>query len=241
MNITVVNPTSSSFLTVFPADVDRPSTSSMNWAAGQVATANEVTSRLSATGAIGLYNQAGAVDVVIDVVGYFSPSGSGLPGATGPAGAPGPAGPTGPAGASGAVGPTGPPGSDGIGTQGPAGPAAMLIDTDVPRDGSLVVVDTFGGLSITAFCNPNQTYVSIDATSGLNPLRVGGMAMQGDELSHTDFQDISAFFLTEDNPAGPVHFSGLVENTTVGPSFQLELHVSSTDPCRVWGSVIPLG
>ncbi|HWM18688.1 MAG TPA: hypothetical protein VNO51_03300 [Ilumatobacteraceae bacterium] len=244
MNITVVNATASSFLTVFPADVSRPATSSMNWAAGQVATANEVTSRLSGTGAVGLYNQAGAVDVLIDVVGYYSPSGSGLPGATGPAGATGATGATGDAGAVGATGAdgaTGEAGSDGVGTQGPAGPGATLIDTAVPADGAGVVVHTFDGVAITAFCNPGQLFMAIDATVGTNPLWAGGIAMQGNSPSNIDFQGILGFSLTKFGPVGPLHYSGLIENTAVGQPYQLEVHMSVSDPCRVWGSTIPLG
>lgn len=85
MNITVVNPTSSSFLTVFPADASRPVTSNINWIADQAATANAVTSGVSAEGAVGVYNESGTIDLLIDVVGYFVPTGSGLPGTTGPA------------------------------------------------------------------------------------------------------------------------------------------------------------
>src|SRR3954452_25587972 len=35
MNVTIVGPSASSFLTVFPADVTRPLSSSLNWVSGQ--------------------------------------------------------------------------------------------------------------------------------------------------------------------------------------------------------------
>jgi hypothetical protein len=73
MNVTVVNGTANSFLTVFPADVAKPEASSSNWTAGQAATPNAVTSPLSADGKLAIYNLAGTVDVVIDVVGYYQP------------------------------------------------------------------------------------------------------------------------------------------------------------------------
>ena len=69
-NVTVVDPTADSFLTVCAADVQRPSVSNVNWAAGQEPTANAVTVDLSADGRISLTNEAGTVDVIIDIVGY---------------------------------------------------------------------------------------------------------------------------------------------------------------------------
>ena len=117
----------------------------------------------------------------------------------------------------------------------------MLIDTDVPGDGSLVTVINVGGVEITAFCHPVQLMLSFNATVGMNPLVVGGIAMQGDAPSNIDFQGIQGFPITKANPSGPLHYSGVMENTAVGPPFQLELHMSLNDPCRVWGSVIPLG
>ena len=83
MNITVVNPTSSSFLTVFPADASRPMTSNINWIADQAATANAVTSGLSAEGAVGLYNESGTIDLLIDVVVTSSQQVPASPGAPG--------------------------------------------------------------------------------------------------------------------------------------------------------------
>jgi hypothetical protein len=107
MNVTIVGPTSTSYLTVFPSDASpRPLVSSLNWVAGQAPTANAVTSRLSADGKLSFYNLSGSVDLLADVVGYYTPSP--LAGA-GPSG---PAGPTGPTGPVGATGPKGDPGAD---------------------------------------------------------------------------------------------------------------------------------
>ncbi|MGD9996375.1 MAG: hypothetical protein AB7L17_00640 [Ilumatobacteraceae bacterium] len=73
MNVTAVNGTSGSFLTIWPSDVDpRPNASSLNWQPGQPATPNKVDVRLSADGNINLYNLSGSVDVLADVVGYYA-------------------------------------------------------------------------------------------------------------------------------------------------------------------------
>lgn len=80
LNVTIANPTASSFLTVFPADATRPLASNLNWTATSSPTPNQVTVLLSATGAASFSNTAGSVDVIADVVGYYTPAtGSGGP------------------------------------------------------------------------------------------------------------------------------------------------------------------
>ena len=75
LNVTVVGPTSTSYLTVFPSDASpRPLVSSLNWTAGQAPTANAVTSRLSADGHLSFYNLSGRVDLLADIVGYYAPA-----------------------------------------------------------------------------------------------------------------------------------------------------------------------
>ena len=71
-NVTVTDGTADSFLTVWPTDQPRPLASSLNWKAGQAPTPNQVTSDLSATGQLSFYNNAGTVNVIVDIVGYFS-------------------------------------------------------------------------------------------------------------------------------------------------------------------------
>jgi hypothetical protein len=83
-NVTVLNPTAASFLTVFPADAAKPLSANLNWTPQSSPTPNQVTVGLSPTGAIKAYNLAGNIDVVIDVVGYYVAA-SGGPGARGPA------------------------------------------------------------------------------------------------------------------------------------------------------------
>ena len=92
-NVTSVNGTSASYLTVYPGDAVRPLSSNLNWTASSAPTPNQVTVGLSAIGGIKAFNNAGSVDVVIDIVGYYQAATSG-------GGAQGPAGPAGPAGAS---------------------------------------------------------------------------------------------------------------------------------------------
>jgi hypothetical protein len=79
-NTTAVNPTASSFLTVYPADANpRPTASNLNTVAGAAPTPNQVTVGLSAAGAIDVYNLTGTVDVIVDIVGYYQHEGGGTP------------------------------------------------------------------------------------------------------------------------------------------------------------------
>lgn len=73
LNVTALNGTSGSFLTVFPADAAaRPGASSLNWQAGQAPTPNGVVADLATDGRLSFYNFAGTVDVIADVVGYYA-------------------------------------------------------------------------------------------------------------------------------------------------------------------------
>jgi hypothetical protein len=126
LNVTVVNPTAGSYLTVWPADKTKPLASSLNWSAGQAATPNQVTTALDPSGMLSLFNNAGTVDVIVDVVGLYEPAstvgGGGATGPAGPTGAPGSPGAKGDKGAAGAQGPSGPQGPEGP-SGGPAGPS----------------------------------------------------------------------------------------------------------------------
>lgn len=73
-NLTV--PTSiNGFLTLFPADATRPTSSNINPVAGEQVKANGGIVGLSATGAVKLYTLTGPVDAILDITGYFTPSG----------------------------------------------------------------------------------------------------------------------------------------------------------------------
>ena len=71
MNTTAVNGTAGSYLTVYPADASQPLASSLNWTAGQGAAPNQLGVTLAADGRISMFNFAGTVDVLGDIVGYY--------------------------------------------------------------------------------------------------------------------------------------------------------------------------
>ena len=74
LNVTVVSPTEAGFLAVWPSGEPRPDASSINFVAGEVV-ANMVEAKLGADGNISIYNHAGDVDVIVDVVAYYSTDG----------------------------------------------------------------------------------------------------------------------------------------------------------------------
>ena len=71
INVTATNPTAPSFITVWPSDASFPVASNLNVVAGQTIP-NLVMVAPSSTGYISLYNNAGATDLIVDVVGYFT-------------------------------------------------------------------------------------------------------------------------------------------------------------------------
>jgi len=66
--------TTATFLVAYPADQPKPATSNVEVTAGGVTT-KEVTVPLSSTGAIKIFNEAGSVDLAVQVEGYFTGSG----------------------------------------------------------------------------------------------------------------------------------------------------------------------
>jgi hypothetical protein len=70
LNVTVTNPTSASYLTVWPDGASQPLASDLNFAKGQTR-ANLVVVKVGADGKVDLFNLAGSCDVVIDVVGWY--------------------------------------------------------------------------------------------------------------------------------------------------------------------------
>jgi len=71
INVTATNASAGSFVTVFPHGFTRPIASSLNFGPGQTIP-NLVTVGLWGLGSIDLYNSAGSVDLIADVVGYFA-------------------------------------------------------------------------------------------------------------------------------------------------------------------------
>ncbi|MEO1058001.1 MAG: hypothetical protein AAFY28_13905 [Actinomycetota bacterium] len=73
LNVTATNATTSSNIRVFPANLTEvPLLSNLNVAAGAPPTPNKVDVQLSPAGAIAVYNFKGSVDIVIDIVGYYT-------------------------------------------------------------------------------------------------------------------------------------------------------------------------
>lgn len=87
LNVTAVDPTATSFVTVWPAGLTRPTVSNINTSVGTTVP-NLVVVRLPTsggnTGQISIYNAAGNTHLLVDVLGYFTsgaPNG-GITGAT---------------------------------------------------------------------------------------------------------------------------------------------------------------
>jgi Regulator of chromosome condensation (RCC1) repeat len=70
LNITAVDATAPTFVTLFPAGAPRPETSNLNLRPGQTV-ANLAVALLGPSGQVSLYNSAGNVHLIIDVLGWF--------------------------------------------------------------------------------------------------------------------------------------------------------------------------
>ena len=70
INVTVTEPSSASFLTVYPGDAARPTASNVNFVAGQTV-ANLVTVKVDPSGRLSIYNHLGTVHLVVDMVGWY--------------------------------------------------------------------------------------------------------------------------------------------------------------------------
>ena len=69
LNVTIVNPTANTYLTVWPSGAPQPTASNLNALVGTVP--NMVITGLGADGRVSVYNFAGTADVIIDVAGWF--------------------------------------------------------------------------------------------------------------------------------------------------------------------------
>jgi hypothetical protein len=79
LNVAVTGTTASSFMSVWPEGITRPTASDLNWVAGQtipnlVIATFPTTGVDTNSGAISLYNLAGNTDAIVDVEGYYVPS-----------------------------------------------------------------------------------------------------------------------------------------------------------------------
>ena len=76
LNMTVDQPTTESYLTVWPKGEPMPTASSLNFVKGQTV-ANLVITKLGADGTVSIFNADGQVNVLADVVGCFTAAGLG--------------------------------------------------------------------------------------------------------------------------------------------------------------------
>ncbi|MDP9483003.1 MAG: hypothetical protein M3P84_07250, partial [Chloroflexota bacterium] len=79
-NLTVVGQTKGGFVSVTPTSVPSPTTANLNFPAGDTR-GNGLTAKLSGTGTVWLVYKAAAgarTDLILDVTGYYLPSGTGL-------------------------------------------------------------------------------------------------------------------------------------------------------------------
>lgn len=71
LNVTALNATQSTFLTIYASNVTRPDASSLNPTPGDPPTPNAVTTELSPGGQFTVFNRFGNVDVIADINGYY--------------------------------------------------------------------------------------------------------------------------------------------------------------------------
>jgi hypothetical protein len=71
VNVTVVAPTASSYVTLFPEGTTQPVVSNLDFTTGETL-ANLATVPLGSQGGLTVYNYVGSVNVVIDVEGYYT-------------------------------------------------------------------------------------------------------------------------------------------------------------------------
>lgn len=75
LNVTAVNASATSNIRIYPANlVDVPLLSNLNVAAGSAPTPNKVDVKLSPDGKIRVFNSSGSVNIIIDIVGYYTNS-----------------------------------------------------------------------------------------------------------------------------------------------------------------------
>ena len=72
MNVTIANPTAQSNLRLYPASSARTEVSNLNWSAGQSPTPNKVDVQIDGAGRVAVENFRGTVDVIADVVVYYT-------------------------------------------------------------------------------------------------------------------------------------------------------------------------
>jgi alpha-tubulin suppressor-like RCC1 family protein len=70
LNVTITDPTATSFITVWPGGIARPNASSLNVRAGQTV-ANAVVVKVGSNGEVNVFNESGQSRLIIDIEGWF--------------------------------------------------------------------------------------------------------------------------------------------------------------------------
>jgi glucose dehydrogenase len=70
LNVTATEPTSATYITVYPTGDVRPTASNLNVVAGQTRP-NLVVARVGEGGQVSLFNASGATHLVVDIMGWF--------------------------------------------------------------------------------------------------------------------------------------------------------------------------
>jgi hypothetical protein len=76
LNVALTNPTASSFIDAYPAGATAPGTANQNFLAGETLS-SQVVAGVGTGGEVTIGNHAGTVDIVVDVDGYYTTSGTG--------------------------------------------------------------------------------------------------------------------------------------------------------------------
>lgn len=70
LNVTAVDPTAASYVTVWPSGTERPVSSNLNFGPGQTVP-NLVLTKIGANGKVSFYNESGQAHLIADVMGWF--------------------------------------------------------------------------------------------------------------------------------------------------------------------------
>jgi len=79
LNVTAVGESAAGYFTVYPTGASLPTASNLNWMPGETVP-NLVSVGLGTGGNVRIYNGLGSADAVVDLQGYFAPSGGGTAG-----------------------------------------------------------------------------------------------------------------------------------------------------------------
>ncbi len=230
LNVTVTQPTTGSYLTVWPTGNARPNASNLNFTAGQTVP-NMVIVPVGAGGQVSFFNESGATDVLVDVLGWF-PAGSSFTGLQ-PARLldsrnPGGATVDGAFAATGWIGPNQPInlpilGRGGVPASG-VGAVALNVTVTQPTAGSYLTVWPTGNAKPNA-SNLNYNAGQTVPNMVIVPLGAGGQISLANQFGHTDILvDVLGWF-----PAGS-SFTGLQ------PARLLDSRIPPPPPVRTFAA-----